>query len=142
MVAVSAIPLFHFSTIPLIACTACESCHFPPSMIMRSGQLSSPRRAQRDRLVSISSIDAKSSIIPILSVFIRYFLYLFGSGFPFTRTDLLATVCSQWLCDMSKHSKIISFFFSSFFVSNRSLFISSIIVFFERVAFLNPDISS
>ncbi len=87
-------PIFHFSTTPCIAETACDSCPLPPSMMMRSGQLSSHRRAQSARLVSISSIEAKSSILPVSRVFILYFLYLFVSGFQFTRTDLLATVCS------------------------------------------------
>lgn len=77
-----------------IASTARPSCHFPPSMMMRSGQGSSPLRAARVLRVSISSMDAKSSIFQVSSVFILYFLYRFVSGFPFVRTDLLATVCS------------------------------------------------
>ena len=92
----------------VIASSTWESCPLPPSMMMRSGHISSPRRAQRVRLVSISSIEAKSSIRPVSRVFILYFLYLLGSGLPFTSTDLLATVCSPWLCDISKHSKTIS----------------------------------
>ncbi len=77
-----------------IASTACESCHLPPSMMIISGHISSPRIAPRVLLVSISSIEAKSSMRPVVSVLIRYFLYRFGYGLPLMRTDLLATVCS------------------------------------------------
>lgn len=68
---------------------ALESCHLPPSMMIRFGRLFS-RIHSRVRRTITSRCEAKSLIIPSWRVLILYFLYRFGSGLPFTITTRLA----------------------------------------------------
>gem|GEM_PF-4662420 len=81
----------HFLVFSTIS-TTLESCHFPPSIMMRSGIIPEKRISSSLRIM-ISRIESKSLISHSCRVLIRNFLYLVFSGFPLTRTLREATVC-------------------------------------------------
>ena len=72
--------------------TTLQSCHFQPSIIIRSGIIPDFFISATLRIIT-SFIDQKSSIFHSSKVFIVNFLYLEVFDFPFSIILRLATVC-------------------------------------------------